>query len=148
MPLLGFFGILFWAGIAMWIAGFIVVYRLLAKHGGLDRGRTLDVVFGEDSPMKRPEAGHDRMFFRIGVFVMGFGLMTLFSGISVGEERELRVCVMACRHRGFMTGRFAPSEVDRDASGKPLRGCFCVSPTGSAELRRDETTPLRPPPPP
>ena len=75
MTLLGPFGLLFAAGAAMYAAGFWLVYKMLGRHGGLDRSRTLSVVFGEDSPMKRPEARGDRMRFRAGVFLMAFGVI-------------------------------------------------------------------------
>lgn len=138
LELLGPFGILFFAGLALWALGFLIVWRMLAKHGGLDRQKTLHVVFDDDSPMKAPEAKGDRMTFRIGVFMGAIGLMTLFTGISVGDARELRVCVQKCQLAGYVGGKFAPSAIDKDPSGKPRRGCFCTTPTGSIELQRDQ----------
>lgn len=137
MELLGPFGILFWVGLAVWVAASAALFVVLGKHGGLDRSRTLSVVFDDDSPMKAPGARRDRWVFRVSLFVGGFGLMTLFTGLSVGDARDLRVCTQRCQQKGYFVGRFAPSEVDKTPSGKPVRGCFCVGPAGSQELRAE-----------
>ncbi len=135
MALLGPFGILFFVGLAMFFGGAVVVFSMLGRYGGLERTKTLDVVFAEESAMRRPEARADRVKFRAGVFVAGFGLMTLFTALTVGEASELRVCNRRCLQKGLGRGVFAPSAVDKDAHGRPLRGCWCVSPRGSSELR-------------
>lgn len=135
MELLGPFGVLFWVGLAVWGAAGAALFVILGKYGGLDRSKTLSVVFDEDSPMKAPGARRDRLIFRASLFIGGFGLMTLFTGLSVGDARDLRVCTQRCQQKGFAVGRFAPSEVDKTPSGKPVRGCFCVGPAGSQELR-------------
>lgn len=135
LELLGPFGILFFVGLAMFFGGAGTMFVILGRYGGLDRSRTLSVVFDDDSTMKKPGARGDRIKFRIGVFVAAFGMMTLFTGLSVGDARELRVCDRRCMLKGLGRGAFAPSGVDKDAKGKPLRGCFCVSAAGSTELR-------------
>lgn len=134
------FGALFWAGFALIAIGGTLVGMILSRHGGLERARTLSVVFSDDSPMRAVPG--DRTKFRVGVFVIGFGMINVFSALSVGEGREQRVCGDLCRLSGHGSGRFAPSEIDKDAAGAPLRACWCATPTGSIELR-----PARPPTP-
>ncbi|MCC6647824.1 MAG: hypothetical protein IT374_19935 [Polyangiaceae bacterium] len=135
MELLGPFGLLFWVGLAVWVLAGAAIFVLLGRYGGLDRSRTLSVVFDDDSPMKAPGARRDRVMFRVAVFAGGFGLMTLFTGLSVGDARDLRVCTQRCQLRGYPKGKFAPSAVDKGPDGKPARGCFCVGPMGTEELR-------------
>jgi len=143
MDLLGFGGGLFFGGIALFWAGLGLVWTRLARYDGLDKTKTLHVVFDADSPMKRPENRRDRMLFRAGVFVAGFGAMTIFTGITTGDQRELGVCVQACRREGFYGGHFAPSGIEkRPGTDLPLRGCWCVGAAGSAELPQAR---LRPP---
>jgi hypothetical protein len=144
MPLLGAFGWFFFAGLAMFALGHLLFWTTLARHDGLDRSRTMHVVFDDDSPMKRPENRRDRLLFRAGVFLIAMGLMTFFTALSVGDERELRLCTQKCHERG-QNGRFAPSGTVRDAAGQPVRACWCVSATGSTELPQETLPPLAPP---
>lgn len=141
MELLGVGGILFWAGLVMFAAGQACVWTRVAKYGGLDKMKTLSVVFDEESPMKRPENRGDRMIFRAGVFLVAFGLMTTFSGVTAGDQRALVVCANACRREGFQGGRFAPSGSEKDPSGRPLRACWCVGAAGSSELPQGKMLP-------
>lgn len=134
MELLGLGGLLFWAGVLMFWAGLGLVWTRVKRHGGLDRTRTLHVVFDDDSPMKRPEHRRDRWLFRLGAFLAVFGMMTIYTSTSVGDERDRRVCVETCRRLGHATGRFAPSGLQRRPDGTPERGCYCVGPAGSVEL--------------
>ncbi len=144
MELLGPFGVLFWVGLVVWLGAGAALFVVIGKYGGLDRTKTLSVVFDEDSPMKAPGARRDRWIFRVSVFVGGFGLMTLFTGLSVGDARDLRVCTQRCQQAGYLRGKFAPSEVDKLPSGKPMRGCFCVGPDGTRELPHQELPGARP----
>lgn len=135
MDLLGVGGILFWLGLLMFFGGFRLVWTRLERHGGLDRTQTLHVVFDEDSPMKRPEHARDRNIFRAGIFLAGFGLMNVFTAVTVGEQHELAVCGQNCRRQGHWGGRFAPSTRDRiPGTDTPQRACWCVGPAGSVEL--------------
>jgi hypothetical protein len=135
------FGGLFWAGFAMIVVGGWLVGSVLSRHGGLERTKTLEVIFSDESSMRTTPG--DRMKFRIGAFVVCFGMMTVFSALSVGDERERRVCNDLCHYAGHASGHFAPSTVEVDAVSKlPLRACWCTTPTGSIELR-----PQRPPTP-
>ena len=127
------FGALFWAGFALIAIGGALVGTVLSRHGGLDRTRTLSVVFSDTSPMRTVPG--DRLRFRVGVFLIGFGMINLFSALSVGEGRELRVCGDLCRLSGHGAGHFAPSDSEKDGVGQPLRACWCATPTGSIELR-------------
>jgi len=133
MPLLGPFGLLFFVGLALFFAGNAVVWSLLGRYGGLDRSRTLFVVFDPDSPMKAPSARTDRRRFRFGVYTVGFGLLTFYTALSVGDARELRVCVDQCHRAGYAGGRFGPSTKPGSPTPAP-RACFCVTPAGSVEL--------------
>lgn len=134
MALLGPLGILFWAGLAIFAVGHALFWPVLSKHGGLTRETMLDVIFDEDSPMRRPEAKADRWRFRIAVFLIGIGLMTFYTSLSVGENRELKVCQKACLNAGHYAGYFAPSEIAR-AEGRVERGCFCKTMAGgTAEI--------------
>lgn len=142
MDLLGPFGGLFWLGLLMIGGGFTLAYRTVARHGGLDRTKTLHVIFDDDSPMKRPEAGSDHRRFLAGVFIAAFGLVNLFTGVTTGDMRERAVCAQACRREGFPAGGFGPSAVERRPDGVPERACWCVGPAGSRELPQ---TQLRPP---
>jgi hypothetical protein len=143
MPLLGPFGILFFGGIALCVIGGGLAYRMMKRHGGFDRA-ALAAVFADDSPMRRNPA--DRRAFRLGVFLFFFGVMTVFSGVSVGDARELRVCVDECHRQGYSTGKFGPSERDRNkASGETVRGCWCVGPAGSVEVAHPATRMFPPP---
>lgn len=135
MELLGIGGILFWTGLLMCTGGFSLVWMTLARHHGLERSRTLQVIFDEDSPMKRPEHRRDRMLFRVGVFVAGFGVMNVFTALSLGEDRERAVCNRTCQRQGYLGGRFAPSTSEKDPkTHRPQRACWCVGPAGSLEL--------------
>ncbi len=143
MPLLGAFGWFFFVGFGMFVLGHLLFWSAIARHNGLDRSRTLHVIFDEDSPMKRPEHRRDRLVFRAGVFLIAMGMMTLFTALSVGDERELRLCSQKCHERGE-NGRFAPSAVVKDGAGHPVRACWCVSATGSTELPQESIPPLVP----
>jgi hypothetical protein len=131
MPLLGPLGILFWAGLAIFGAGHALFWPVLAKHGGLERTKMLSIIFDEDSPMRRPEHRADRVRFRVSVFLIGIGLMTFYTSLSVGEGRELRVCQQKCLAEGHFGGYFAPSE-NAKAKGKVQRGCYCKTNEGGA----------------
>jgi hypothetical protein len=144
MPLLGAFGWFFFVGAAMFVLGHLLFWTTLARHDGLDRSRTLHIVFDDDSPMKRPENWRDRLIFRASVFLIAMGMMTFFTALSVGDERERRLCTQKCHERGQNGGRFAPSATVKDASGQPVRACWCVSPAGSTELPQETLPPLVP----
>jgi hypothetical protein len=134
MPLLGPLGILFWAGLAIFGAGHALFWPVLAKYGGIERTKMLSVIFDEDSPMRRPENRPDRMRFRVSVFLIGIGLMTFYTSLSVGEGRELRVCQRKCLAEGHFGGYFAPSEHAK-AMGRVERGCYCkTNEGGTVEL--------------
>ncbi len=137
MALLGPLGILFWVGLALFAAGHMLFWPVLAKYGGLERTKTLFVVFDNDSPMNAPDAKPDRWRFRIGVYLIGFGLVTFYSGLSTGEAQELRVCRNACIRQSLWGGYFAPSLTEKTPAGKPLRACWCIGPVGSVELQQD-----------
>jgi hypothetical protein len=135
MDLLGVGGVLFWLGIVMFLGGVRLAWKMLERHGGLDRSRTLQVAFDDDSPMKKPGAGRDRPLFLGGVFLAGFGLINLFTGVTTGTEREQAVCGRSCRQKGYWGGRFAPSATEKvPETGQPQRACWCVGPAGSVEL--------------
>lgn len=136
MPLLGPLGILFFAGLALIGVGNWLFFRTLARHDGLRRDRMLFVIFDPESPMKRPEARRDRLKFGLGAYLIGFGLVTFYTALSTGDERELYVCVDRCHRAGYVGGRFGPSEA-KAPSGRPLRACYCVGPAGSVELRQE-----------
>lgn len=143
MDLLGFGGGLFLLGIAMFWAGLGLVWWQLGRHGGLDKTRTLHVMFDDSSPMRRPENRRDRTLFRAGVFLAGLGMVTIYTGVSTGDQRELAVCNQACRRDGYWGGRFAPSATERQGnSNRPQRACWCVGPAGSVEIPQAN---LRPP---
>jgi hypothetical protein len=142
MPLLGPLGILFFAGLALCGVGNLLAFRAIARHDGLRRERMLFVIFDPESPMQRPEARADRRKFRLGVFLIGIGLVTFYTALSTGDERELRVCVDRCHRAGYVGGRFGEAG-ERAPSGRPLRACYCVGPAGSVELKQDRL-PLSP----
>jgi hypothetical protein len=129
MPLLGPLGILFWVGLAIFAVGHLLFWPVLAKHGGLTRETMLDVIFDEASPMRRPEHRADRLRFRASIFVIGIGLLTFYTALSVGTDRELKVCQQRCLAEGHFAGYFAPSELAR-AQGREARGCYCKTATG------------------
>ncbi len=135
MPMLGPLGILFFAGLALVGAGNWLAFRALARHDGLRRERMLFVVFDPESPMKQPGARADRRRFRVGVYLIAIGIVTFYTALTTGDDRELRVCVDRCHRAGYIGGRFGESEA-RAPSGRPLRGCFCVGPAGSVELKQ------------
>jgi hypothetical protein len=139
MPLLGPLGIFFFAGLALVAAGNWLAFRALARHDGLRRERVLFVVLDPESPLKRPEARRDRFRFRLGVYLVGFGLVTFYTALSTGDERERQVCSDRCHRAGYLGGRFGPSATEFDGAGRPRRACFCVGPAGSVELKQ---TPL------
>ena len=141
MDLLGIGGGFFWAGLAMCGGGFALAWSRLARHGGLDRSRTLHVIFDDSSPLKRPESRSDHRLFLVGVFGAALGTVTVFTGITTGDARELGVCAQACRQAGFAVGRFGPSTVERTPQGNPQRACWCVGPAGSQELPQQRLTP-------
>ena len=141
MPLTGPFGILFWVAVVQLAIGNWLVFTMLSKHGGLDRTKTLFVVFDPDSPMKADAAKSDRWRFRIGVYMVGFGLMTFYTALSTGDQRELQICQTACRREGYGGGQFAPSQ--KQAPGaQPQRACWCIGPAGSIELEQTPPSPL------
>jgi hypothetical protein len=142
MPLLGPLGILFFVGLALCGVGNLLAFRAIARHDGLRRERMLFVIFDPESPMQRPEARADRRKFRLGVFLIGFGLVTFYTALSTGDERELRVCVDRCHRAGYVGGRFGESG-EPSPSGRRLRACYCVGPAGSVELKQDRL-PLSP----
>lgn len=142
MDLLGIGGGLFWGGIAMVGGGIALAWSRLKRHGGLERTRTLHVIFDDDSPMKQPPHQGDGRLFLAGVFGAGFGLVTVFTGVTTDDIRELGVCVQACRREGYPAGQFAPSAVASAPGGGAERACWCVSPAGSHELSQQG---LRPP---
>lgn len=136
MPLLGPLGILFFFGLALVGLGNWLFFTALARHDGLRRERVLFVVFDPDSPMKRPEAKADRIRLRVGAYLIGFGLVTFYTAMSTGDQRELMVCSDRCHRAGYLGGRFGLSET-MGPSGRPLRACFCVGPAGSVELKQE-----------
>lgn len=140
MSLLGPLGILFWLGLAIFGAGHALFWPVLAKHGGLERTKMLSVIFDEDSPMRRPEHRSDRIRFRVAVFLIGIGLMTFYTSLSVGEGRELRVCQQKCLAEGHFGGYFAPSELAK-AKGRRERGCYCKTAEGGTVELRQPTIP-------
>lgn len=145
MALLGAFGIVFWSGLALVGVGNLLALRALDRHGGLTRKKLLWVVFDEASPMKQPAAAGDRTKFRVGVFLIGFGLVNLYTSISVGPEREARICDNRCRLAGHLKGEFGEKPA-ASAGEPPIRTCFCVTPTGSVELEQpDLALPSAPP---
>ena len=144
MQLLGPLGILFWVGLAIFAVGHGLFWPVLAKHGGLAREKMLSVIFDEDSPMRKPEARADRLRFRIAVFLIGIGLMTFYTSLSVGPDRELRVCQQRCLTAGHFGGFFAPSELAKQR-GRDERGCFCKTQDGgTTELAQPEIPGLLP----
>jgi hypothetical protein len=143
MELLGIGGILFWLGLLMFSGGFALVWVALARHDGLDRSRTLHVIFDEDSPMRRPEHRRDRAIFRVGIFVAGFGAVNVFTAVSMGDARERAVCNRTCQREGYLGGRFAPSTSEKvQGTNQPQRACWCVGPAGSVELPAARLPPL------
>lgn len=135
MELLGVGGILFWLGLLMFFGGFRLVWVSLKRHGGLEREQTLHVAFDDDSPMRRPEHRRDRLLFRGGVFVAAFGVVNVFTAVTVGDPRERMVCGRLCQERGYWGGRFAPSTTEKiQGTDLPQRACWCVGPAGSVEL--------------
>ena len=145
MELTGPAGILFWVGLLMFGIGNALAWTMISKYGGLDRTKTLFVVFDDESPMKAPSAKADRWRFRVGVYLIGFGLVTFYTGMSTGELRELQVCRRECQKAGYWGGAFAPSQQASSASSVPTpalgpygpspnRACWCASPQGSVEL--------------
>ena len=141
MDLLGIGGGLFWAGALMVGGGLALAWSRLGRHGGLERSRTLHVIFDDDSPLKQPGNRADYRAFLGGVFGAGFGAVTLFSGVTSGDMRERGVCVQACRREGFESGVFAPSAVERTPQGGAQRACWCVGPAGSQELPQQRLQP-------
>jgi hypothetical protein len=136
MPLLGPLGILFFAGLAFVALGNYFAFTALARHDGLRRDRLLFVVLDPESPMKQPAARRDRQKFRVGVYLIGFGLVTFYTALSTGDERERAVCSDRCHRAGYLGGRFGPSATNVGPSGGPARACYCVTPTGSVELKQ------------
>ena len=145
MSLLGPLGILFWVGLAIFAVGHALFWPVLAKHGGLARETMLSVIFDEGSSMRRPEHRGDRVRFRVAVFLIGIGLMTFYTSLSVGDDRELRVCRQRCLSDGYFAGHFAAS--DRAKSlGRTERGCFCKTAAGAVvELEQRAVPGLLPP---
>src|SRR4051812_5722717 len=99
MPLTGPLGILFWVAVVQLAIGNWMVFTRLARHGGLERTKTLSVVFDEDSPLKTSPG--DYRIFTLGVFMIGFGLVTFYTALSTGDQRELYLCQTACRKEGL-----------------------------------------------
>lgn len=97
--------------------GFLLVWVILARYGGLNKANTFQVVFGQDSPLRQPEGAGDWRKFKMALALMGMGAVFCFAGVSNYDRTRLLECRTSCQTQGFETGILKPQK------GGPVCDC-------------------------
>ncbi len=110
----------FLPGLALFAAGFVVLFGLLAAVGALAKSKQLPALRGLASGAHG--AGKRRLFF-VACGLLAVGACGSFAGVARHDARRARACVALCVERGHSSGRIGPASTP--APKHPVPVCRC-----------------------
>ncbi len=109
-------------GLALCVTGFLVVFAVMARHGGMAFGFAAWRNMG--AMMRDPEARGSRRLLWTGIAVGVLGGLVTCGSIAAGDAKKHQACRGACEAAGFENGR-----VRGDPYGRPgprtVYSCWC-----------------------
>lgn len=118
---------LFFVGLALFAAGFLVIFAVLAAHGGLAKAQTFTVIGALPPRSKRVLLG--------ALVVCGLGGLSTCSAVAMGDAKVRQACVDDCKRAGHADGRIGPASSPASGQQRPTPACWCTRGAASVELR-------------
>lgn len=125
-------------GIAIFFAGFIAIFSLLAKRHALDKSKQFGVMA---EILKGRHGPSPRRVLIVAFAAQLFGMCTTFAGVAQVDARRAEACRTECTGRGYKIGKIKGSK--ESVNGKhSFVACVCSEGTQpDLELRADSLRP-------